>query len=308
MKEVSQKRDGASRGLIIYSSGMTDEKHPSLPSLSFLNTEFMRSPAARALRILAEYIEPAERLRRARISDTIVFFGSARSGSPEQAAQQLAEINAQIEKEGQTSAELAEALSRAQVAVKLARYYQDAFDLARRLTEWSKALTGNRDFIVCSGGSGGMMEAANRGASVAGGKTIGLNIHLPHEQAVNRYVPRELVFNFHYFFMRKFWFVYPAKALVIFPGGFGTMDEFFEVLTLIQTAKPRKTMPVVLFGTEYWDEIIDFDAFVRWGTVSAKEIQIFHRTDSVDEAFAYLTSRLESLYRTPEGLNQVKLT
>jgi len=276
--------------------------------LPFLNTEFLKSPAARTIRILSEYLEPAERLRRARIRDTIAFFGSARSSSPEQAAQQLAEVNEQIARAGSVSAELSEARTRAETAVRLARYYRDAVDLSRRLTEWSKSLTGNYDFIICSGGSGGMMEAANRGASLAGGKTIGFNIQLPHEQAVNSYVPRELVFNFYYFFMRKFWFLYLAKALVIFPGGFGTMDEFFEVLTLIQTKKPRKTMPVVLFGNEYWDEVINFDAFVRWGTVSAEELQVFYKTDSVDDAYKYLTGKLEGLYTTPEGLEQIKLT
>ncbi len=276
--------------------------------LPFLNTEFLKSPAARTIRILSEYLEPAERLRRARIRDTIAFFGSARSSSPEQAAQQLAEVNEQIARAGSVSAELSEARTRAETAVRLARYYRDAVDLSRRLTEWSKSLTGNYDFIICSGGSGGMLEAANRGASLAGGKTIGFNIQLPHEQAVNSYVPRELVFNFYYFFMRKFWFLYLAKALVIFPGGFGTMDEFFEVLTLIQTKKPRKTMPVVLFGNEYWDEVINFDAFVRWGTVSAEELQVFYKTDSVDDAYKYLTGKLEGLYTTPEGLEQIKLT
>ena len=276
--------------------------------LPFLNTEFLKSPAARTIRILSEYLEPAERLRRARIRDTIVFFGSARSPSPEQAAQQLAEVNEQIVRAGSVSAELSEARTRAGTAVRLARYYRDAVDLSRRLTEWSKSLTGNYDFIICSGGSGGMMEAANRGASLAGGKTIGFNIQLPHEQAVNSYVPRELVFNFYYFFMRKFWFLYLAKALVIFPGGFGTMDEFFEVLTLIQTKKPRKTMPVVLFGNEYWDEVINFDAFVRWGTVSAEDLEVFYKTDSVDDAYKYLTGKLEGLYTTPEGLEQIKLT
>jgi len=284
------------------------ENKSEISRLSFLNTEFLKSPAARTIRILSEYLEPAERLRRARIRDTIAFFGSARSSSPEQAAQQLAEVNEQIVRAGSVSAELSEARTRAGTAVRLARYYRDAVDLSRRLTEWSKSLTGNYDFIICSGGSGGMMEAANRGASLAGGKTIGFNIQLPHEQAVNSYVPRELVFNFYYFFMRKFWFVYLAKALVIFPGGFGTMDEFFEVLTLIQTKKPRKTMPVVLFGNEYWDEVINFDAFVRWGTVSAEELQVFYKTDSVDDAYKYLTGKLEGLYTTPEGLEQIKLT
>src|SRR6267142_5757353 len=284
---------------------MTKKREDETSPLSFLNTEFLKSPAARAIRILSEYLEPAERLRRARIRDTIVFFGSARSPSPEEAAQRLAQVDQEAARTGAVPAELR---ARAEAAVKLARYYRDAVELARRLTEWSKSLTGNRDFIICSGGSGGIMEAANRGAVLAGGKTIGLNIQLPQEQSVNSYIPRELVFNFHYFFMRKFWFVYLAKALVIFPGCYGTMDEFFEVLTLIQTSKPRKVMPVVLFGTEYWDEVINFDAFVRWGTVSAKELQIFYKTDSVDDAYKYLTTKLEELYTTPQGLDQIKLT
>jgi uncharacterized protein (TIGR00730 family) len=269
---------------------MADKKEPEILPLPFLNLDFLKSPPARPIRILSEYLEPAERLRRAGIRDTIVFFGSARSPSPQQAAELKARVGEQA----------------AEKALKLSRYYEDAVELARRLTEWSMSLSGNYNFIICSGGSGGMMEAANRGAALAGGKTIGFNIHLPQEQAVNDYIPHELVFNFHYFFMRKFWFIYLAKALVIFPGGFGTMDEFFEVVTLIQTKKPRKSMPVVLFGTEYWDEVINFDAFVRWGTISADDLQIFHKTDSVDEAYSYLTGQLEKLY--PEALDQIKLT
>jgi uncharacterized protein (TIGR00730 family) len=287
---------------------MADKSDSPNPPLAYLNSNFLNSPAARPLRILAEYLEPAERLRREKIRDTIVFFGSARSRSPEEAARQLENVQELVARAETITPELEEARERAQVAMRLARYYQDAVELSRRLTEWSKALTGHRDFIICSGGSGGMMEAANRGAALAGGKSLGFNIQLPHEQSVNSYVPPNLVFNFHYFFMRKFWFVYLAKALVIFPGGFGTMDEFFEVLTLIQTSKPRKTMPVVLFGNEYWDEVIDFDAFVRWGTATAKEVQVFHKTDSVDDAYKYLTDELERLYATPDGLEQVKLT
>jgi len=278
---------------------MAEKKPSEFPPLPYLNTKFLKSPPARALRILSEYLEPAERLRRAQIRDTIVFFGSARTASPDQAAQELAQLNENASAQDRT---------RAETAVKLARYYHDAVELSRRLTEWSKALSGNRDFIICSGGSGGMMEAANRGASLAGGKTIGLNIELPHEQSVNSYVPPELVFNFHYFFMRKFWFVYLAKALVVFPGGFGTIDEFFEVLTLIQTSKPSKVMPVVLYGNEYWDEVIHFDALIRWGTISAKDVQIFHKSDTVDDAYKYVTSKLEELYTTPAGLDQIKLT
>jgi uncharacterized protein (TIGR00730 family) len=287
---------------------MPDKHDPQTPPLSFLNADFLKSPAARTIRLIAEYLEPAERLRRAHVRDTVVFFGSARSLSPEEANLQLAQVDEEIVRLGSVSPELAEARRRAEAGIRLARYYHDAVELARRLTEWSKSLTGNRDFIICSGGSGGMMEAANRGASLAGGKTIGFNIQLPHEQSVNRYVPPELVFNFHYFFMRKFWFVYLAKALVIFPGGYGTMDEFFEVLTLIQTAKPRKVMPVVLYGADYWDDVLNFDALVRWGTVSPKDLDIFHKTDSVDDAYLYLTSRLEGLYMAPEGLEQIKLT
>jgi uncharacterized protein (TIGR00730 family) len=288
---------------------MANTNDSDIPPVPFLNTQFLQSPAARAIRILSEYIEPSERFRRAGIRDTIVFFGSARSLSPEQAALELEQVNTQIAQAGDTlSAELESLKSRAEAGIRLARYYNDAMELARRLTEWSHSLTGNRDFVICSGGAGGMMEAANRGATMAGGKTIGLNIRLPHEQAVNRYIPRELVFNFYYFFMRKFWFIYLAKALVVFPGGYGTIDEFFEVLTLIQTAKPRKSMPVVLYGTEYWDDVLDFDALVRWGTISPKDLQIFHKTDSVDDAYAYLTRRLEELYQMPEGLDQIKLT
>jgi len=287
---------------------MAEKKQNEICPLPFLNTEFLKSPPARPIRILSEYLEPAERLRRANIRDTIVFFGSARSLSPEEAAQQLALVDEEILHAGARTPELAEAKARAEAAVRLARYYQDAADLARRLTQWSKSLTGNRDFIICSGGASGMMEAANRGAALAGGKTVGMNIQLPNEQCVNRYVSPKLIFNFHYFFMRKFWFVYPAKALVIFPGGFGTMDELFEVLTLIQTKKPRKTMPVVLFGAPYWDEVLNFDALVRWGTINANDLRIFYKTDSVDDAYTHLTKKLEELYMTPEGLEQVKLT
>jgi uncharacterized protein (TIGR00730 family) len=274
----------------------------------YLNPEFLKSQEARLIRILAEYIEPATRLRRHRIRDTIVFFGSARSMAPELAAVELDRVREEIKATGDITAELKAREASAEQAAKLARYYNDAMELARRVTEWSKSLTSSHHFIVCSGGSRGMMEAANRGASMARGETIGLNIQLPMEQEVNQYVSRDLVFNFHYFFMRKFWFVYPAKALVVFPGGFGTMDELFEVLTLIQTKKPHKTMPVILFGTEFWDEIINFEALVRWGVVSAEDLEIFHKTDSVDDAFAYLTGKLEKLYLTPKGLEQVKLT
>ena len=276
--------------------------------LSFLNPEFLKSVAARPVRILSEYLEPAERMRRARIRDTVVFFGSARSYSPEEAGRLMLQVRKEIEEASVMTSDLEARLARAEYGLRVSRYYQDAMELARRVTEWSKSLTGNRHFIVCSGGSGGMMEAANRGASMAGGKTIGLHIDLSTEEVVNPYVSADLVFRFHYFFMRKFWFVYLAKALVVFPGGFGTMDELFEVLTLIQTKKPRKTMPIVLFGAEFWNEIVNFDALVKWGMISPEDLRLFLMTDSVDEAFEYLRARLEELYPSPEKLDEMKLT
>ncbi|MFP5261162.1 MAG: LOG family protein [Blastocatellia bacterium] len=287
---------------------MSESDHFVEPPLPYLNAEFLKSSEARVIRIISEYLEPAARLRRHRVRDTIVFFGSARSIPPEIAAAKYEAVREGARLAAEPTPELEQARTQAEYAVKLARYYNDAMELARRMTEWSKGLTGNRHFIVCSGGSGGMMEAANRGASLARGKTMGLNIQLPFEQGVNQYVSRDLIFNFHYFFMRKFWFIYPAKALVVFPGGFGTMDELFEVLTLIQTKMPRKSMPVVLFGTEFWDDIIDFDALKRWGVISPQDRDIFYKTDSVDDAFAYLTGRLEKLYLSAKGLEEVKLT
>lgn len=280
------------------------ELNTKMPPLAYLNEDFLQSPDARILRILTEYIEPAARLRRFNVRDTIVFFGSARSVSPEIAQARLDELKANRD----ASPDYAISLAKAEQVVRLSAYYQAAVELSRRITEWSKALTGNHHFIVCSGGSGGMMEAANRGASLARGKSIGLNIELPFEQEINKYVSREFIFNFHYFFMRKFWFVYPAKALIAFPGGFGTMDELFEVLTLIQTKKPRKAMPVLLFGKQFWDEVLNFEALVRWGVVSPQDMDIFFKTDSVDEAFSYITGKLEEIYLSDKGLEQVKLT
>src|SRR5262245_43871005 len=284
---------------------MSRTDHPNYPPLAYLNPEFLKSQEARLIRILSEYIEPATRLRRHRIRDTIVFFGSARSMSPEVAAAEY-ELVRKEKEDGLVTPELDERLFRAEQAIKLARYYNDAMELARRVTEWSKSLTSHHHFIVCSGGSRGMMEAANRGASAAKGKTIGLNIQLPVEQEVNQYVSRELVFNFHYFFMRKFWFVYLAKALVVFPGGFGTMDLLFEVLKFIQTKPPRKHRPVVLFGEEFWNDALNFHALVKWGVVSPADLDIFHKTNTVDDAFEFITNRLEKLYLTPKGLEQVK--
>ncbi len=249
---------------------------------AYLKESFLNAADARPLRILAEYLEPKSRLARHRIEDTIVFMGSARLASREQAQ---AELEAAQAAGGD--------LVRAQTRLAMSRYYEDARELARRLTEWSKQLgEDERRFVVCTGGGPGIMEAANRGASEAKGLNVGLTISIPVEEFDNRYVTRELSFHFHYFFMRKFWFAYLAKALLVFPGGFGTLDELFEILTLLQTRKMRKHLTVVLFGSQYWDEVVNFDALVRHGTINAEDLKIFHRTDSVDEAFDIVTRQL----------------
>ena len=249
---------------------------------AYQDTRFLESKDARALRILAEYMEPLYRFQRHNVQDTIVFMGSARLGSEEAAKTTLAEA----ERAGQ-------GVEAAQTALRLSIYYEAARDLARRLTVWSKQLDREeRRFVVCTGGGPGIMEAANRGASEARGVNVGLTISIPNEEFDNPYVSRELHFYFHYFFMRKFWFVYLAKAVVLFPGGYGTLDELFEILTLVQTRKTRKRMPIVLFGAEYWDELINFDALVKYGTISPADLDLFHRTDSVDEAYDVITKGL----------------
>jgi uncharacterized protein (TIGR00730 family) len=249
---------------------------------AYQDSRFLQSKDARALRILAEYLEPLHRFQRHNIQDTIVFMGSARLLSKEAAEAALAEAE-----------RIGHGVEAAQTTLRLSVYYEAARELAGRLTEWSKKLDRDeRRFVVCTGGGPGIMEAANRGASEARGLNVGLTISIPDEEFDNPYISRELHFYFHYFFMRKFWFVYLAKAVVLFPGGFGTLDELFEILTLVQTGKTRKRMPIVLFGTEYWDEVINFDALVRYGTIGAGDLDLFHRTNSVDEAYAIITQGL----------------
>ena len=223
---------------------------------AYHDTEFINSKDARALRILAEYLEPKTRFEAHGLEDTIVFFGSAR-------------------------------------ALAGSKYYEAARQLAFRLTQWSKGLESQeRRFVVATGGGPGIMEAANRGASEAKGLTAGIGISIPMEQTDNAYITRGLSFHFHYFFMRKFWFAYLAKAMIAFPGGFGTLDELFESLTLVQTRKMKKPMPIVLFGNDYWNEVINFDALVRHGTISPEDVSLVHRTDSVDEAYDWLVDQL----------------
>jgi uncharacterized protein (TIGR00730 family) len=229
--------------------------------VAYENDRFLESDDARPLRILAEYLEPLKRFRDHRIHDTIVFYGSAR-----------------IVPEG-----------------PLGRYYDDARELARLVTAWSKGLASHAHrYVVCTGGGPGIMEAANRGASDAGGRTIGLNIVLPHEQRPNPYVTRELGFEFHYFFMRKLWFAHLAAALVAFPGGFGTLDEIMEILTLAQTRKLARRVPVLLYGSEYWNEIVNFKALVRHGVIAPEDMELFHFADTPQAALDVLITKIEA--------------
>jgi uncharacterized protein (TIGR00730 family) len=267
---------------------MTDHKLKPAP-LAYQNEPFLNSPDGRILRLLSEYSEPLSRFRREQIQDTVVFFGSARIHSGDRASSLLAST-----RDTQASAEQREKdLKRAEAAVDMARYYEDARKLARLLTEWSTQIPAKRHrFVVTTGGGPGIMEAANLGAHEAGGKTIGLNINLPFEQNPNSYITPSLNFEFHYFFMRKFWFAYLAKALVIFPGGFGTLDELFEILTLAQTEKLAKKIVVVIYGSSYWKKIIDFDAMVDAGVIAAPDLELFKMSDSPEESFEFLKDGL----------------
>jgi uncharacterized protein (TIGR00730 family) len=261
----------------------------NLPPKAYRNEKFINGKDGRTLRILAEYLEPKARFERHKVDDTVVFMGSARLLSREQAEAALAKAEAAVAK-----AEAGEGdLERARMALQMSPYYEAARALAFRLTQWSKELDHEeRRFVVCTGGGPGIMEAANRGAAEARGMNVGLTISIPVEEFDNLYVTRELSFHFHYFFMRKFWFAYLAKAVIVFPGGYGTLDELFELLTLVQTRKLRKPMPIVLFGNEYWRNVVDFDALVRYGTISPEDVELVHRTDSIDDAYEWLTRQL----------------
>src|SRR5215468_1821718 len=274
---------------------MNDQLKPA--SLAYENEPFLNSPDGRLLRILAEYSEPFARFRREQIQDTVVFFGSARFQSMDDAQSNLVTIRAGDKKAN----DYATNLKRAQAAVDMARYYEDARKLASMLTEWSiKIPARRRRFVVTTGGGPGIMEAANRGAKEVGGKTIGLNINLPFEQYPNPYITPSLNFEFHYFFMRKFWFAYLAKALVIFPGGFGTLDELFEILTLAQTEKLAKKILVVIYGSEYWHKVINFQAMADAGTISADDLDLFKIVDSPEEGFEFLKENLTRYHLGPQ--------
>jgi len=272
--------------------------------LAYEDHEFMESTEARPIRILAEYLDPLRRFKAHNIQDTVVFFGSARVLSRTLARRNLTRL------ENATTRNVADykaALKRSRKALEWSRYYEDARELAKRLTTWSMSLEAQRHrFVVCSGGGPGIMEAANRGAKEAGGKSVGLNIRLPFEQAPNRYITKDLVFNFHYFFMRKFWFAYLAKALVIFPGGFGTIDEMFEILTLAQTRKLSKKLLVILYGSEYWNEVFRLEPLAEWGAINERDLSLLSRVDSVDDAFDRLQQFLMKHHMVPQTPQETK--
>ena len=268
---------------------MPSGKHETeqMPLVAYQDHRFLESGDARALRILSEYLEPQARLRRAGIHHTVVFFGSARIRPHDEALARLQQLESRGE-EGDTANSSA-ALKRALMDLEMSKYYEDARELSRLVTGWALSLQHDSNFlVVCSGGGPGIMEAANRGASQAGGKSIGLNIKLPAEQSPNPFISPELGFLFRYFFMRKLWFAQPARALIAFPGGFGTMDELFEMLTLLQTHKMGHRLTIVLYGSEFWKRAINFDYFLEAGTISEEDLELICFADTPEEAFTLI--------------------
>ena len=251
----------------------------------YFNKELLGSPQGRSIRILAEYYGPLKKIKKNRINDTIVFFGSARIKSPEQAEQDFKSLqNSNNDKDKLI----------AKKNIEMSKYYERASELSKELTLWSKSLKSKKSrYIIASGGGGGIMEAANRGAHEAGGISIGLTISLPFESSGNKFITNDLDLKFHYFFMRKFWFMYLAKGIVVWPGGFGTLDEVMETLTLIQTKKITKKLPIVLFGKEFWNSVINWNYLVECGTISKEDLDLFLITDSIEKAFEYLTTNIQ---------------
>jgi len=271
---------------------MAKDKKGNILPLAYYDRVFMGTPPARPLRILAEYFDPLSHLHRAGVGDTIVIFGSARILPHEKASRRVARIRKRMRRHATSKQRLE--LRQAKSMLAMSRYYEDARELSRRITAWAMSFgTHPRRFVVCSGGGPGIMEAANRGAAEAGGVNIGLNIELPHEQFPNPYITPNLSFNFHYFFMRKLWFAQVARALIVFPGGFGTMDELWEMLTLLQTKKLTQDHLILIYGREYWNKVLNFKEMVRTGTVTEEEYNFLQFADSVDEAFECIARGLE---------------
>ena len=272
--------------------------------LAYLDPTFLEGERARPIRILAEYLEPLGRFKAQDIQDTVVFFGSARIHSRERAEQALAELMGAVDL---ADADPDPRLIRGRKAVEWSRYYEEARELAFMLTKWSTAIESEyHRFVVTSGGGPGIMEAANRGATEAGGKSIGLNIKLPYEQGANRYITPGLQFEFHYFFMRKFWLSYLAKSLGVFPGGFGTLDEMFEILTLMQTEKLEKQIQIILYGTDYWDQILTLQPMAEWGAIGERDLELLQRANTPEDAFGLLKAHLTKHHLSPSTPQEMK--
>lgn len=267
--------------------------HLPMAKLAYEDQEFMESLGARPVRIMTEYLDPLYRLRREVIGDTIVMFGSARIRSRDSALAELHRV--QRAAKGRRTGEWRLKLQAARGDLAMSKYYEETRELSHKITSWAMTL-GNtpKRFVICSGGGPGIMEAANRGAAEAGGTSIGLSIQLPHEQQPNPYITPELNFNFHYFFMRKLWFAQMAKALIVFPGGFGTMDELWEMLTLLQTGKLSSNHLILIYGRKYWDKVLNWRHMIRSGTISESEYKMLHFADDVDEAFKLVRTDLEA--------------
>jgi len=277
------------------------EEAAQIPLVAYQDHRFLESSEARTLRILSEYLEPQAKLRRAGIQHTVVFFGSARIRPSEEALRSLEELEAR--RKSRHDYPSAAELKKARMAVHMSQYYEDARELSRLVTRWALSLqNGSRFLVVCSGGGPGIMEAANRGASEAGGKSVGLNIKLPAEQQPNSYITPELSILFRYFFMRKLWFAQPAKALIVFPGGFGTMDELFEMLTLLQTHKMGHRMPVLLYGSAYWKRAVNFGYLLESGTVQKEDMKLIRFADTPQEAFDILQTDLTRILKVNPAL------
>ena len=271
------------------------------PIKAYKNLDFLKSEKARFIRILCELFEPEERFKKNGVENTIVLFGSSRTKPLQVAEAQLKSINLLIDKTPEPDEALLKQCEQAKIDLKSSKYYEAARKLSAKLTEWSRGLPKKDRLFICSGGGPGIMEAANRGAFEAEGKSVGLGISLPFEQRVNDYISKELQFEFKYFFIRKYWFVMLAKSLVAFPGGFGTLDELFETLTLMQTKKVNGKSPIVLFGKEYWDELIDFNTLAKWGMISKDDLHYIHVTDSVEDAFQFVVTQVQKLKEASKG-------
>lgn len=271
-------------------------KHVKKSPKAYKNQSFLNSPSGRSIRLLSEYLEPYSRLKASDIKDTVVFFGSARTLPEDIARRNLKKANAKLASVMKPGKKILNDIKRAEVDFEMSKYYTDTEELAYRMTKWSKGIGKGNKFVVTSGGGPGIMEAANRGAKRAKGLSIGFNISLPFEQYPNAYIDKHLNFEFHYFFMRKFWFAYLAKALVIMPGGYGTLDELMEILTLVQTLKLSKKMTIVVYGEEFWRKVINFEEMARTRMISPEDLNLFKFVNTVDEAFTYLKKELIKNY------------